>query len=187
MNHPDPNRLAFLLSLGSLPLAACFVGDDVGDDDGGEADDSVAESPITMTDPTDGTGGMTAGMTSDSAGSTDPATTDPGETSATTQDPTAADTSTGAVECGAEVPDFCEPYVAHALECYGRGYFSVEYCACNVAYAEMYGDECVTAYEEYYACIIAADCEQLTAGKACGPETTALDTLCSSGDTSGTG
>lgn len=71
----------------------------------------------------------------------------------------------------------CEPFVNKTLECseeeedvaeggdywYGSvGYVSIMgYCIAQIGYAQQLGEDCGTAYDEYFACLASVDCSEL--------------------------
>ena len=143
--HTHSRGLAFLLSLGGLPLACTPKGDT-------DSDDSGSTSPGTGAAPTTGTTSPTTGNDS---------------TGATTGAPDTSTTSETGSESGVIPPEPTDPTcIASAqrfVECNPR------YAAYETLYAqqcELYkdyglrgdGQPCLDALEAYYVCISTAEC-----------------------------
>lgn len=193
MRSSDDSRIAFLLSLAALPLAACPSDD--GDATESGADDSTGadDDGMTMSDPS-------ASMTADDSGSSGPSTvadssdgTGPDDTSGSAESgssgatgDTGADSSTGGAGlCPDEptIPQACTEFAAHFVKCdpdsAGDRPNIAEECACYLGYyAPSYSEGCATAVEDYYTCLVTADCKELLAETACADEGMAVDTEC---------
>lgn len=147
-------RLAFALAA----LGGCT------DDDGSETGASTA---------TDDVG---AGTTDDGG------TTGAGE--ASTGAPTSADGADAGTPCEPEpVPELCRDYADQWVECIYNGAIPADGiqdgCSCTLQLAlGMYGSDCVSALEDYYACIAMADCMSIALGEACSSEGDAIGEIC---------
>jgi hypothetical protein len=167
-------NLLFLLSAAPIGMACVING---GDDTDTEAatetpttNNTTGESTATPdTDPTP----MTEGMT----GSTGPgvdSSSGPGVDSSTGP---GMMTTTG----GIELPPICVTYADAVTLCYDdqAGAAAGEYCAETLVYYEMnYGAECVTAFEEWLACLSALTCEEFMGEEACPAEGMMLEMAC---------
>ena len=197
--HPPYRGVAFLLSLGALPIAC---GDDK--DPSATTDTSNGPSPLT-----DVAGSSTTSVdpatasptTSDPSGTT--TSPDPGTTSTSTSEPpdpstephvttflTNNTTSEGTDDTGP--PDFppiehevCQEYVDHIVECFPRyrdytgdlGY----YCDSYINYGDrLDGPGCAAAIEALFACFNAIPCADLDGPGNCEPEQMAVDVACPS-------
>jgi hypothetical protein len=158
--------LAFLLSLGTLPIA-CTV-------EKGESDSDGTTTGGPTTDNTgSGTTGTTGGTTGGSDGMTTGGTTDT-PTSGTSSPTTAGETETGG-PTGA-----CEKYVAHAVMCDPDVDPANELSECQGALDDqnaVYGPMCGMLFEEYLACLSESECDDEMACEAenmavqyCSPE-----------------
>jgi hypothetical protein len=170
-------NLLFLLAAAPLGVGCVITGDD-GD---------TEATPTTTTPTTD----ATAGETDPTAGTTvtpsDSTTMTPSDTTETPADSTTLppeDTTEGPDDTttGGTVPASCAAYADLVTMCYDEkaGATTAMYCAETLAYYEMnYGAECVTAYEDYLACLSALTCKMLT-GKdpLCEEEFMMVETIC---------
>jgi len=149
MNYDHKHQLAFLLSLAALPIGGCVISD--GDDDGDSGDDTgTATNPNTMTAADDDSGSMTSPMTADDTGTA--TVDDSGSSSGGSADDTAGTT-------GGELPQVCTDVGAHYEKCeFTDAADIVDECAYYLV-DKGYTGECLTANEEYYACLAAAPCE----------------------------
>jgi hypothetical protein len=160
-------NLLFLLSAAPLGLG-CVIGGD------GETDTEAAtEAPTTETPGTTESPGTTEtpGDTTETPSDT---TETPSDTTETPSDTTVTpdDTTTG----GATVPEACVPYADLFTMCYDEKMGAAQAANCAELFAnyEMYYTaECVTAYEEWLACISALTCDVLTGEDAFCEETDA--------------
>lgn len=133
--------LAFLFSLGTLPLACNPKG-------GGNTDDTDG-----TTDPTGGTTGPTDGTTDGNSSAT----------TTTTGEPTTGPTTSTGETAGAEMA--CAGYVAYSLKCSPES-MSTEaelyaYCAMTrTRVAAIFGPTCLALQDALYDCLGASPCEQ---------------------------
>lgn len=158
MDNSSYHGLAFLLSLGTLPIA-CTV--EKGDSD---SDGATTGGPTTDVGTT-GTTGTTGGSDGMTTGGT--ATGEP--TSGTSSPTTGGETETG----GAAGP--CEAYVAHSMMCDPEIDPVEELMGCqdNLKQAEaVYGAMCAMLYDEYLACLSQAECNDES---ACASEVMAIE------------
>lgn len=169
--HPNYRGLAFLMSLGSLPIA-CARDDNESDTTtaatdptantgtatGTDATDPTATAPTTTT-PDDTTTGPTGGMddtTSVTTFVTDPTTTTDGTTDG---QPPATDPT-------------CIAYAAHIVECIPRNARYEDYIAQQCQTYKGYGfradgQPCLDAFEAFYVCITNTDCAVLDSPDTC--------------------
>jgi hypothetical protein len=164
-------NLIFLLSAAPIGMGCIITGaDDV-------ADTEAATSTPTTNDPTAGTTAtqdtdtpMTEGMTSSTGPGVD-SSTGPG-----------VDSSTGGTTDGIEIPPACATYGDAVTLCYDEdaGAAAAQYCAEEIAlFEKYYGADCVTAYEEWLACLSALTCDEFMGKEpVCEPETAALEMNC---------
>ena len=149
MDSTRSQHLAFLLSLGTIPLA-CTDGDD------GSGSDSTATTTATTTDAT--TTDATATTTTTDATTSGSATM--GETAGTTDATGTTGTTTGGLE-GA-----CESYWMKQAECYPRYYTDVSGyindCMATLAgLGQVFGPACADAYSAYLECVGGLSCDAL--------------------------
>lgn len=200
--HPTYRGLAFLLSLGSLPIA-CNKDDNETDGTGGTGSTGTdAVTPTTTSLGESTTGG--ASETSNDATTTTPGTT-PGTTPTT--DPTTGaldtgdtepavttfltsntDTGTGDTGDTDEPPPLPEPtdptclaYAAHITECMpgyaGYRTYVAQYCELYKNYGlRLDGQACLDAFEAYYVCSSMVDCAEL--GEGCATQMMAAEVAC---------
>lgn len=192
--------IAFLLSFGAIPLG-CPAEDDGDDTNASSASGSNSNSSTVSTSAgTDSAGtdsdasntnpNPTFPMTDPSASST--MTTDPSDPS-DPSDPTAStdpDTGYGTYGSGGNpcegiaVPQICTTYAAHYVKCFPKYADDqagiAEYCACLSYYAPMDGPNCVSAVEDFFACLTALACENMDK-QACAAESAALVKACPGG------
>ncbi len=187
--HPNYRGVAFLLSLGSLPIAC----------NNDDRDPTGGSNSTTGTNPTGNTGTDTTDAATDDPPTTAPTTADTTTGGATEPQPTTfvtSDTGTSldtGDETGPTTRDpTCVAYGAHVVECMPRYVTYQEYIAKNCVYAKAYGldldgQPCADAYDALYVCLSLADCAALEQGDACMTEGDALETACpsmqSGGDT----
>jgi hypothetical protein len=177
-NDLKHHQLAFLLSLGALPIACTTSDDD------STTNDTAATMTGTATNTTMSTGtedtGTATNQTTDN--STSGVTTD-----VSTSDTGYADSTTGNID----IPPVCQMYGDHLAKCGIRYADSAPmYCAYALMYDEAYGEACVMADSDYYACLAMADCAELMDKMAtpCEPELNAYLDACGGGtSTGGTG
>jgi hypothetical protein len=62
---------------------------------------------------------------------------------------------------GGSISELCSQWGMHAQSCGGDGY-AAEYCQYDLDYAQYIGGECPGAVEDFYSCLVAADCAELT-------------------------
>lgn len=167
-------NLLFLLSAAPIGMGCVITG---GDDTDTEA---ATETPTTNNDTTAGTTDgadtdptpMTEGMTGSTGPVADTGSSGPGVDSSTGVEPT-----TG----GIELPPACVTYADAITLCYDEkaGASAGQYCAETFAYYEMnYGEECVTAFEDWLACLSALTCKELMGKEVCMEQGMALEMAC---------
>ena len=155
-----------------------------------EDKDKATES--TGTDPgstsaTDGTG--TTGTSGDTpTGTGSGSATDSG--TSTTGEPTTGGTSTTDATTGTststtggiDIPPVCQSYGAKVAECYNPRYGMEAAAGCAYGiqqYGMTYGPDCAKALEDFYACLSALSCAELTGpGPVCDAESMNLDPAC---------
>jgi hypothetical protein len=81
---------------------------------------------------------------------------------------------------GAPMPPLCEDYGDHFVECFPdkeamRDAY-VHDCVCGTFYAAIYTQPCGMAAEDYYTCVVAAPCEELS--DPCPTEAQAFVDMC---------
>lgn len=207
--HPNTRGLAFLLSIGSLPLA-CTPKDD-GDGDGSTTPGTSGTGPTTA-DPTTGVGmsstpttGDTGDSTTGNSGNSGTGDTTGGATTTTTgpldtgdTEPQATTFLTTNTETGFETDEppppptdpICIAYAEHVVACVPRyaGYenYLASGCEYNKAYAMMDGQACVDAFDAVFVCLSKVDCAEFTDPEnpppSCAAEIAALDAACPSFD-----
>jgi hypothetical protein len=201
--QPTYRGVAFLLSLGTLPVAC---GEDK--DPSATTDTGNGPSPITDVDPGDSSttapvDPTTAGRTTtDPSGTTAPQdSTSTGTSTSEPPDPTTSEpqattflttntTSEGTDDTGP--PDFppiehevCQEYVDHIVECFPRyrdyaGYIGY-YCDGYInAGARADGPGCAAALEALFACFNALACADIDDEGNCVPEQMAVEVACPS-------
>jgi hypothetical protein len=171
MNYDHKHQLAFLLSLAALPIGGCVISD--GDDDGDSGDDTGSATQNTMTAADDDDSGSMS-MTADESGSD--SVGDTGSSSGGSADDTAGTT-------GGEVPAVCTDVGAHFEKCAFKDAATiVDECVYYVTDPE-YTAECITANEEYYACLAAAPCEDFAKENPCQEQLDAATEVCLGGST----
>lgn len=190
--HPQYRGVAFLLSLGSLPIAC---GKDEPADDtttGGPTNaESTVGAEVTGNNPTTSGTSTTAGpLTTTGDGTTAPPdpSTEPPETTFLTNNSTS---SASAEETGG-IPDFpppmnpvCQGYADHLIECFPRysdygnalGYYCDEYIQYGM---RTDGPACAAAIEAMFACFNAIPCEDIEMEGNCEAEFMAVDAACPS-------
>lgn len=138
---------------------------------------SATEGPVTETGTSGGTSGETPTGT-DSGSATDSGTGTTG--TGTTGEPTTGGTGTSTTG-GADIPPVCKAYGAKIAECYGPRYAGMteQYCAISLMAYEMYGADCVKAFEDFLACLSGLSCEVLMSDMPfCEAEGAALNGAC---------
>lgn len=169
-------NLLFLLSAAPIGLA-CVITDDGGTDTEAATENPTTGTPSTTTEAETDTP-MTTGMTSstgpvaDSGSSDTGPVADSGTAGSTGPEPTT----------GGDVPPACAAYGDAVTLCYDAeaGAAAASYCAEAFANYEMnYGAECVSAFEDWLACLSALTCEELTgADPVCADQSGVLETAC---------
>ena len=186
--------LAFLLSIGSLPLA-CSKDDN--DDSTTTANTTTGGTTGTGTDATDPTqatvasdptNGTTTGAT-DGQTDTSLATTEPQPTTFLTSDSESAGTGFE-TESDTDLPPPTDPtciaYGKHLAECIPRYARYETYFAQDCEYTKMDGmadgDACIKALEAAFVCLSMADCAEFTGDipTACQREEAAAQAVCPS-------
>ena len=174
MNYDHKHQLAFLLSLAALPIGGCVISD--GDDDGDSGDDTGSATQNTMT-ADDDSGSMTSPMTADDTATGTETVDDTGSSSGSADD-TAGTT-------GGEIPAVCTEIGAHYEKCeFTDADEAVAQCVYYLV-EQGYTGECLTANEEYYACLAAAPCKDFEAGNPCQEALDAASEVCLGGTESG--
>jgi hypothetical protein len=171
------SNLLFLLTAAPLGVA-CVITDD-GDTD------TIADTSTNPTTTNGTTAGETEGATAESTVTPPGETTEtPSETTETPSETTEGpgDTTAGSTD-GGELPPICTTYGDQITECYmdeKAGASAAMYCGEVIAgYEKAYGAECVTAFEEFLACLSALTCEEFTgADPVCEEQNMALETAC---------
>jgi hypothetical protein len=166
-------NLLFLLSAAPIGMACVING---GDDTDTEA---ATETPTTNNTTT---GESTATPDTDPPPMTEGSSSGPGVDSSSGP---GVDSSTGpgmmTTTGGIEVPPACATYADAITLCYTEkdGAEAAQACAESFAYYEMnYGAECVTAFEEWLACLSALTCKELMGKEVCVPEGMMLEMAC---------
>jgi len=190
--HPQYRGVAFLLSLGSLPIAC-------GKDKDPTDPSDTGNGPSTASPEETGTAPITSGGTTfDALTTTSDSHHTTFHTTSTLPDPTEPETtfltnnstsSTSAEETGG-FPDFpptmnpiCQAYADHYIECIPRlrEYANVlaYYCDDYIQYGmRVDGPDCVAAIEAAYACLNALPCEDIVNEEGCEAEFMAVDAAC---------
>lgn len=164
-------NLLFLLSAAPIGMG-CII---TGGDDTGETEAATANP--TTNDPQTGT---TAGADTDDPPATGGMTGSTGPVADSSTGP-GADSETGVTTGGIELPPACATYADAITNCYddAAGAAAGQYCAETFEYYEMnYGAECITAYEDWLACLSALTCEELMGKEVCPDQGAALETAC---------
>lgn len=192
--HPTYRGLAFLLSLGSLPIA-CNKDDEEptgGTKTGGPGTDGSSGGPGSTTSAPTGSGTTagegtgtstgTGGQAESSTGGTDTSATEPALTGFIT-----TNTETGSTDESGDMPPpppenpVCQAYLEHLNECYPRyaryNAFYAAYCDMYLQYGRRDGQACVDAMEAVYACFNAIPCG-MTEDDSCATETEAAFAAC---------
>ena len=188
--HPNYRGLAFLLSLGSLPIA-CNKGDNETDSTSGSSGTGPATNTGTGADATDPT--ATAATTGPDATTTAGPTggMDTGTTTSTTTPTTSATTGpTTGDETGVQPPatdPTCVAWAAHMVECsprYARYQESyAQQCEFQKSYAlRTDGQACADAFDAVYVCLSMAACAELEEPGTCGTEQNNIPAACPSFD-----
>ena len=100
--------------------------------------------------------------------------------------PTSADGSDMGIPCEPDpVPEVCRDYGDRWVECIYDGAIPADGiqdgCSCFLQLAlDMYGDDCVSALEDYYACIAQAECTSIAIDEACSAEADVIQEICPS-------
>ncbi|MCA9657395.1 MAG: hypothetical protein KC486_03565 [Myxococcales bacterium] len=145
-------HLAFLLSLGGVPLAC------TGDDTSTSSDtaSTTGTSDTTSSTSSSGTDTSTTGTTTD----TGSGTATMGETGTTT---TAGETTTGETTTGGG-DSACASWATKYVECYPRESYRDELQLCEDDRADLvtnYGDTCGAAFDALYECLSEASCDAI--------------------------
>ncbi len=172
-------HLAFLLSLGGLPLGC--VGDDTSTtSDTGTTTATTSTTGSTGSDGTDATTGgtdTTGGSATESG--TDSTTATAGTTAGTagtTTNETTGETSMGTTGGGSVCEEFATFYVScDAVDSYEE---TLAYCTQLLENMAMYGDECLSAAESYFQCQSELTCREYEEGLGCEEAYAALASLC---------
>ena len=115
-----------------------------------------------------GDSGTTGSSTTDGA-TDDLGTTSPASTGADTEGPSAACTDYAAtVALCEEDPDLYEVILSYCVEYLGDLY-------------AVYGEDCVSAYEDHFACLSALDCTSLSDDVGCEATEAAATVACGAG------
>lgn len=194
--HPTTRSLAFLLSLGSLPIA-CNKDDKETDSTGGDtttpsSDPTTSTGSSTGTDATDPTSPTptTTGPDATTTGTTDgteTGATEPAVTTFLTSNTDGTDTGFDTDEPPPLPPPTdptCLAYASHLVTCapdYAqyRTYIA-QYCEYyKMLGMRMDGQGCADAFEAYYVCLTNTDCNDFMEG-TCEAESTAIEAACPS-------
>ncbi|MBA3550512.1 MAG: hypothetical protein H0T76_28895 [Nannocystis sp.] len=191
--NPNYRGIAFLLSLGSLPLACSKDKDDTDSNTGtgtgtgtgtmgntGTGTDATDSTPTTS-----GTTGNTGTTGTTGTSGTTGGTTGPVNTSGTdTQTSATTDTNTdGDTDLPPPTDPTCIAYAAHFVECNPRYAMYQEsfaqYCEYYKSYGfQVDGQACVNALEAYFVCLSAVDCAEIENETACAKESSAVENDC---------
>ncbi|MCA9637243.1 MAG: hypothetical protein KC420_14550 [Myxococcales bacterium] len=170
--------LAFLLSLGGVPIAC--VGDD-----SSSGSDSATTTGGTTTGGTATTSGTTsAGTATDGSGSGTASGSTTGSTSGTSGSTSGTTTSetTGGSTTGEPPSPLCIGYANKYVECYMNPRYydpGIAYCEEGLAYYATIGADCLAAFEEYVACLSALDCDDFMGDQVgCANEEDGLNKAC---------
>lgn len=150
MDSSSSRSLAFLLSLGGVPLA-CVGGS--GETDTASSDATTSAGTTTGSAGTESTGTMTGTMTGSSGTDSD---------GMTTSTSTTGETSVG--ESTGEPAEGCEAWAEKYVECYPREALREVLAYCEMTQAELgenVGAGCASAFGALYACLAGATCEQI--------------------------
>lgn len=168
--HPPSRGLAFLLSLGSLPIACTK--------EGGETD-TKASDPTGGSEGSSGSSGGVSGTTTTGGSATTGTPTTGASDSGTTGEPTTGNNSQGfittASSTGATDTDTggpppvtdptCIAYGAHIVECFPRYESYRQYIGAYCEYYKKYGlrldgQACADAFDAMYICFSVLPCEE---------------------------
>ncbi len=177
--QPNYRGLAFLLSIGSLPLG-CNNKNDT-DTDGGSSTTAGTDPAATGTDTTTATDPTQS--TSSDPTTTGASATSQGDTGTDTQPTTAGDTGT---DTGPTPTDpICIAYGEHYAGCFPpRDGVYADVLANNCEYLKSYGmvdgQACVDALDAFFVCLTMTDCAEIMSedSTACMQEDTNLLTAC---------
>jgi hypothetical protein len=200
--HPHTRGVAFLLSIGTLPLACKDPpGDETGGTSTGQADTTSTSNPTTGDPPAPATTDDGTSTTTTTGPSTDPPETAFLTTNTTTGDP---DSDSDFPPIPPPEDPVCQGYLDHLNECYPR---YPEYNAYYAAYCDYLldgglaadGRACREAIEGYFVCFNAVPCgtfddqtcdkEMANAFQSCPnffPDEPSTDTDMTGGDTEST-
>ena len=184
--HPDTRGMAFLMSLGALPIACTSGG---GEDSSGGASTSTTGTTTTGTGTaTVATDTPTTDPTPNPATSTSTGTTSTGTTGTGTDtgEPTTYITSDpGGVDMGPPPTDDqgCIVYAAKVIECLPRYADYRQQVATQCAEYKMNGlmldgQPCADAIEAQNVCFSQASCADLESEAGCQPEQMAVEAAC---------
>jgi hypothetical protein len=166
-------NLLFLLTAAPLGVA-CVISDDGGTDTEAATSSNPTTNPGTTETPATDTSAASAETTMGPVSTDEQGTTEP--PADTTEGP--ADSTTGSID----IPPACQSY-GDAIEACFAGYGADAAASCanyHMTYSDTYGPECVTAYEDYLACLSALSCDDLMMDPdtVCVPEQDALGMAC---------
>jgi hypothetical protein len=175
MRDTRVQNLLFLLTAAPLGVGCVITGDDT-DTEGGTAGATNGTTVADTEPPATDTGpAMTGDMTSSTGPVADSGSSGPGVDSGSSGP---GPETTG----GIEIPEVCMGYGDKITECYDekQGGEAAAYCAMALAGGEMYyGAECAMAISDWYACLSALTCKQLTgADPTCEMESMTIDETC---------
>ncbi len=176
---PSCRHLAFLLSLGAVPLAC--TGDDTSTTSDSDTASTTGSATTTATDTTTGSATDTGGTGTDS-GTDATTTTDStgdetaGETTGQTTSETTSET-TGQTTGGGSL---CEDFANFYVECSDEGTYrsGLAYCMAALDSGELYGEDCLSAFESLIKCQTTQTCREYNEGLGCDQEYVALETAC---------
>lgn len=174
---PSCRHLAFLLSLGAVPLAC------TGDDSSTSSDtDTASTTGTASTAGTDTATGTATGTATETGGTGTDSGTDSGTasgtdaTTATTGDETTGETTSETTGGGS----LCEDFANFYAECSEDGTYrsALAYCTAFLDTAATYGEDCLSAFESVIKCQTAQTCREYNEGLGCEQEYVAFEAAC---------
>ncbi len=177
MDPSSTRHLAFLLSLGGVPLAC--TGEETGSD---SATTSTTSADVASGGTTTASGGDTSSATTTEA-TGDGGDGNSGTTGATTSTSFLTTNSTGeTTEPTGGDDSVCEGWASKYVECYPRGIYDdlFAYCEGSVdEYSAMYGAECEAAVLGLLDCYASSTCAEFDSGEMCIYAYYTFEELCS--------
>lgn len=180
----DYRGVAFLLSLGVVPIACFHDGGEVETSAGVSATMTTSSATTGESEGSEGTAGTeTAGTEGTSKGTSEGTSTTEGATATEGTTEGSSSTGDGTSSGTSGVAAGCAAYAEHLVDC---GLVDPEdeavplsYCLDVFASAVLAGEDCVAASESAVACLAEADCRALDSGDACPAELAAYFDACS--------